>query len=111
MPVSKLDSDSDSGRLRLLHYLVSGLHRIEHDNMKTFFTYGEVHTALGLELHGNTVGTSLQNQGLNALGAWAMSNKKQLLRDSSSRPKLYCPAVDSFRSITKRMTMTATLGG
>ena len=71
-PMSKLDSD---GR-RLLNYLVSGLPHIDPDYLKTLFTYKQVHTALNLDRLGSTYGTSLQRQGLNSLGAWAISNKK-----------------------------------
>ncbi|WP_148663586.1 hypothetical protein [Bosea vaviloviae] len=65
---------SQNGR-RLLRLLVSCLDGAVAGNPKTYITYKEVHTELGLPLHrGVTYGISLQHQGLNDLADFIEGN-------------------------------------
>jgi len=56
----------------VLRVLVAHLSQVIPDDMGTFPRYGKVHNELGLQQAGETIGQSLQIQGLESLGRWAM---------------------------------------
>lgn len=56
----------------VLRILVGRLGQVVPDDPRTFPTFGEVHEALSLEQVGRTIGQSLQKQGLELLGRWAI---------------------------------------
>lgn len=62
-----LDADAHA----LLKLLVSKLHSVNPTNPRTFIQYQTAHNELGLVLQGNTVGKSLERQGLRTLAVWA----------------------------------------
>ena len=60
----------------ILRELVKHIKRgeVRAGNPETYSQYGWIHDALGLELHGETVGQSLTNQGLRQLAQWTKAN-------------------------------------
>lgn len=61
----------DSQGAALLKLLVSLLPSVDPNDPRTFTTYKEVHTRLGLQMAGPTYGTSLNAQGMGSLAEWA----------------------------------------
>ncbi|MCP8465506.1 HNH endonuclease [Pseudomonas sp. ZM23] len=59
---------------RLLRLLVSRLPKVKANDPRTFITYRQVHEALGLSQQGQTLGRSLQHQGLNSLAHWTVES-------------------------------------
>lgn len=55
---------------RLLKLLVSKLAEVKPNDPRTFISYKQVHDALNLPVEGQTLGRSLQQQGLNSLANW-----------------------------------------
>ncbi len=64
----------DEQGLRLLHLLVSKLPDIKPDDPRTFLSYKQIHEALKLPQEGQTLGRSLQHQGLDSLATWTESS-------------------------------------
>jgi hypothetical protein len=61
----------DAEGANLLEYLVRLAPLVDPSNLNTFPTYSRVHTALGLQMVGRTLGDSLDRQGMGSLAAWA----------------------------------------
>ena len=49
--------------------------KIKHDRQNTYLTYGEIHSALDLDMSGDTIGTSLSHQGLSELARFLFENE------------------------------------
>lgn len=72
--VANIANDLDDEGRRLLRELVKRLPKVKPKDPRTFFGYKTFHDSLGLSQHGETYGTSLQNQGLSSLANWTYEN-------------------------------------
>lgn len=61
---------------RLLQLLVATLPNVRPNDPRTFVSYKQIHDALELPQQGQTLGRSLQHQGLNSLADWTANSEK-----------------------------------
>lgn len=75
--MNELNTDAS----RLLDWIVSKFNRCIPGKPETYLGYKEAHVDLKLPMLGDTYGTSLQRQGLDALGEWTKNTGKPAIAD------------------------------
>lgn len=90
-------AELDNQGRRLLGWLVDKLDDVEPGVPETYFSYSQVHEAMGMSVLGGNAGRSLQRQGLDSLAEWARATAKPAITGLIIRQEALDPGPGFFR--------------